>query len=320
MSPSRLSRVCTMMAIVCLLVGLASACGGSGGPTAPSPPAGGGNSGVLPPAGPGPGGSPFTPAGQTARVLAVADIGECGSPGVEQTARLVERSDGLVLLAGDLAYYQGSIADFVKCFDPTWGPFRPRWRPVPGNHEYETPGAAGYFQYFGSEAGPGRSYYSFRTGDWFVLMLDSNIAAGVGSPQFQFARSELQASTATCTMAVWHHPLYSSGPNGPSLFMRDMWRLLYDSNVDVVVSGHDHLYERFGKQDADGRSDAGGMRQFVAGTGGAQLYLFQRMSPNSQARISAHGVLRLTLNPTSYEWGFVDVTGATADAGSDSCH
>lgn len=241
--------------------------------------------------------------------------------GVQQAARIAEGIDGQLVLAGDLAYMHGSMQDYLKCFDPWWGNFRRRWRPSPGNHEYETPGAAGYFQYFGEAAGgSGRSFYSFRTGDWLVLMLDSNVAASRGSPQYEFVRQELTTTRLPCTMAVFHHPLFTSGPNGPNIFMRDIWGLMYDNDADVVVAGHDHLYERFGKQDVDGRSDARGLRQFIAGTGGARLYDFHRVSPNSQARVKAHGVLRLTLAPTGYQWAFVDATGATADSGSDSCH
>ena len=270
--------------------------------------------------------SPRTPVGpsppshppQTATLIAVGDIGECGSPAVAQTARLADGIEGEVVLAGDLAYAHGSMRNFIECFDPEWGANRRRWRPVPGNHEYETPFAAGYFQYFAEAAGIG--HYSFRAGDWFVLMLNSNVAAGPGSAQYEFVRSELAANRAPCTIAVWHHPLYSSGPNGPNPLMRDLWRLLQQNGVDVIVAAHDHLYERFGKQDADGRSDVAGIRQFVVGTGGAHLYNFQRVSANSQARISAHGVLRLTLNRSNYDWAFIDVTGSVADAGADGCH
>ena len=290
---------------------LSLGCGGSSGnPTAPTPPPGGG----PPP--------PRGPTGQTATLVAVGDTGLCGSPGVEQAAKLADAvTDGQVLLVGDLAYYQGTMQEFLKCFDPVWGTFRARWRPVPGNHEYDTPGAAGYFQYFGEAAShSGRSFYSFQAGDWLVVMLDSNIDVGPGSAQYAFVRSEVERHRDFCTLAVWHHPLYSSGPNGSIASMRDLWKLLYDHNAEIVVSGHDHLYERFGKQDGDGRSDARGLRQFVVGTGGANLYDFMRVTPNSQARIKSYGVLRLTLRPNGYDWAFIDSTGFTADAGSDSCH
>ena len=115
-------------------------------------------------------------------------------------------------------------------------------------------------------------------------------------------------------------PLFTSGPNGPNTYLRDLWTLLYDRGVDVIVNGHDHLYERFGKQDVDGRSDGRGIRQFIAGTGGAQLYDFMRITPNSQVRIKSHGVLRLTLSPSAYEWAFLDVAGGIPDSGADQCH
>jgi hypothetical protein len=135
-------------------------------------------------------------------VIAVGDIGWCGSTAIPLTARLIERNEGQLLLSGDLAYMHGSLTDFQRCFEPFYGQFRNRWRPVPGNHEYDTPNAAGYFQFFGSAAGPGgRGYYSFRTGDWLVLMLDSNLPTNTGSMQFEFVRAELQSNSNPCAMA-----------------------------------------------------------------------------------------------------------------------
>lgn len=255
---------------------------------------------------------------QTVNLIAVGDIGECGSPAVEQTARLVDGIDGHLVLAGDLAYMQGSMRNFLDCFDPSWGVHRRRWRPTPGNHEYVTPFAAGYFAYFGEIAGEG--FYAFRAGNWLVLMLNSNIDAGPSSAQYAFAQSEIMAHPTHCAMAVWHHPLFSSGQNGNNLMMRDLYDSLHRQGVDVIVAAHDHLYERFGKQNADGRSDGGGIRQFIVGTGGAQLYDFHRMAPNSQVRIRTHGVLRFTLNPTNYDWAFISTSGAIEDFGTDTCH
>jgi hypothetical protein len=255
------------------------------------------------------------------QVIAVGDIGMCSErTAVGRTAALVDQFPGQLLLAGDLAYMHGSMQNFEDCFEPLWGRFRSRWHPVPGNHEYETPGASGFRQYFGETGGVGRTFYSVRAGDWLVLMLDSSLPIRVGSEQYVFVQSTMQAYRPHCTMAVWHHPLFTSGPNGPNAFMRDMWRLLYDADADVVIAAHDHLYERFGKQDVDGRSDPRGLRQFIVGTGGARLYDFQRQEVNSQARHRAHGVLRLTLMPSSYQWSFVDVSGITLDSGADGCH
>jgi hypothetical protein len=265
---------------------------------------------------------PFTPTGAIATVLAVGDIGMCSERvNVERTAALVDGMEGLLLLAGDLAYMHGTFQEFMDCFDPAWGRFRNRWRPVPGYHEYETNRGAGYLQYFGAEAAPfGRMYYSFRAGDWLILMLDSNDSVGPASEQYAFVRSALAANGNPCAMAVWHHPLFSSGPNGPNTFMRDIWRLLYEHNADVVITAHDHLYERFGKQSADGRSDGRGLRQFIVGTGGATLSDFKRQEANSQVRHRSHGVLRLRLLTNGYSWEFIDVNGQRLDVSSDVCH
>jgi hypothetical protein len=260
------------------------------------------------------------------RVIAVGDIGMCTQrDAVERVAALVERLPGELILAGDLAYMQGSLQNFRDCFHPAWGRFNNRWRPVPGNHEYETRDAAGYRQYFGDMAGAvGRTYYAFRTGDWLMLMLDSNESMNPASPQYEFVRSTLQSTRPHCTMAVWHHPLFTSGPNGSQTFTREMWRLLYDNDADVVINGHDHLYERFGKQDPAGRSDVRGLRQFIVGTGGAQLYDFHRQEANQQARFKGYGVLALTLSTDRYQWEFLEAgpngTSIVRDSGADGCH
>lgn len=254
-------------------------------------------------------------------MLGVGDIGMCNRPAVGHTARLVAGLEGDLLLAGDIAYFQGTAANFRDCFNPEWGRFRDRWHATPGNHEYESPDAGPYFDYFGAAAGADRSgYYAFMAGDWLILMLNSNIAAGRGSAQWEFARQQLDAQRTPCTMAVWHHPLYSSGPNGNATFMRDMWSLLEASRVEVVLNGHDHLYERFARQRADGTPDpANGIRQFTAGTGGAELYNFVRAAPNSESRILQYGVIRFTLRPAIVEWAFLGIDGSVNDSGLDTC-
>lgn len=259
--------------------------------------------------------------GLTAVVLGVGDIGMCNRPGVAQTARLVAGLEGRLLLAGDIAYFQGSAANFRDCFNPEWGRFRGRWAAVPGNHEYETPGAAPFFDYFGGAAGADRTgYHSFMAGDWLILMLNSNIPAGRGTAQWEFVRQQLGAQRTPCTMAVWHHPLFSSGPNGNSTVMRDIWSLLETARAEVVLNGHDHLYERFARQLADGTVDeANGVRQFTAGTGGADLYNVVRTAPNSEARLMQFGVVRFTLKPAQVEWAFLGVDGSVNDPGLDTC-
>lgn len=254
-------------------------------------------------------------------MLGVGDIGMCGSPAVEQTARLVAGLEGDLILAGDIAYPQGTAVDFRDCFNPFWGQFRPRWHAVPGNHEYESANAAPFYTYFGSAAAPANvGYFSFMSGDWLILMLNSNIPATRGSPQWEFVRTELERQRTPCTMAVWHHPLFSSGPNGPSTFMRDMWELLETGRVEVVLSGHDHMYERFARQTAGGVPDpANGIRQFTVGTGGAELYNLARLSANSEERLIRHGVIRFTLRPAQVDWEFIGIDGLVGDRGLDTC-
>lgn len=297
-------------AAVALLV-IALACSSS-----PSGPTGGGGGGG------GTGGGGFS--GSTVTLLGAGDIGMCGSPGVAETARLVAGLEGDLLLAGDIAYFQGSATDFRDCFNPFWGQFRSRWHPAPGNHEYESPNAAPYFAYFGDAAGPaGLGYYSFNAGDWLILMLNSNIPATRGSPQWEFARAALEQQRTPCTMAVWHHPLFSSGPSGgttPGTSMRDMWALLEANRAEVILNGHDHLYERFARQTSTGAADpVNGIRQFTAGTGGAELYSFVRASANSEERITRFGVVRFILRPAQVDWEFLGVDGSVADRGLDTC-
>jgi hypothetical protein len=258
----------------------------------------------------------------TATLLAVGDVGWCGSPGLGLTSRLLQASSSPVLLLGDLAYPRGRMADFKNCFEPDYGRFKGRWRPVPGNHEYDEGHADAYFTFFGDAAGPGRrGYYSFKAAAWQVLMLNSAVPASTNSAQYLWAADELR-NPSRCTMAVWHHPFATSGPNGPNVFMRDMWRLLQDAGAEFVVSGHDHLYERFGPMDGAYQPDReNGIRQFIAGTGGATPYRASGRFPNSELVLETYGVMRFTLQPTHYEWEFVDaVRGAVADRGTSQCH
>jgi 3',5'-cyclic AMP phosphodiesterase CpdA len=284
---------------------------GSAAESAPAP--------TSPPTGTPPPAAPS--AGQTVSVTAVGDTGMCSErDAVQRTADLAARFSGPLLLLGDLAYDRGTYSEFMSCFDPAWGRFRGRWHPAPGNHEYLTAGAAGYLEYFASAATPqGRTFYSQRIGEWLVLMLDSNERAHPGSAQYEFVRSELSANRTTCTLAAWHHPLFSSGPNGANPYMRDLAALLTEHGAELFLAGHDHLYERSARQRADGRADTRGARHFVVGTGGARLYQAARRETNSELVVSSTGVLRLTLHPASYDWAFIDSAGTTLDMGSDQC-
>jgi len=244
------------------------------------------------------------------------------------TARLVAglRPD-VVAPLGDLQYERGELVNFASAFDPTWGRFKERLRPVPGNHEYFTPGASAYFAYFGSAAGPrGRGYYSYDVGTWHVVALNSNcnrLDCAPGSAQLRWLRADLAAHPRQCTLAYWHHPLFSSGFHGDYPNVGALWSTLQDAGADVVLAGHDHSYERFAPQDAAGNADPErGLAQFVVGSGGREHRPFQGVGRNSVVRdASTFGVLALTLRPGAFDWRFAAEPGATfEDAGSASCH
>ncbi|MFL5760314.1 MAG: metallophosphoesterase family protein, partial [Thermomicrobiales bacterium] len=209
--------------------------------------------------------------GPDAVLLAAGDIASCSSSGDEATANLLDGLKGTVATLGDNVYENGSVTDFANCYDPTWGRAKARTKPAPGNHDYNTPGAAGYFAYFGTAAGsPTTGYYSYDLGTWHVIVLNSNISMANGSAQENWLTSDLNAHPADCTLAYWHHPRYSSGAeHGSDPMSQAMWQDLYDAGAEIVLSGHDHDYERFAPMDASGAADqANGIREFVVGTGG----------------------------------------------------
>jgi hypothetical protein len=260
---------------------------------------------------------------EVAVIVGAGDIGECGrASGAEVTARLLDRIEGVVFTTGDNAYPSGRAQDFAACYEPTWGRHKPRTRPSPGNHDYEVPGAADYFQYFGENAGPGGlGYYRYRAGGWTIYSLNSNVPIGRASAQMQWLRQELQMDATLCSAAYFHHPPFSSGRHGDSPFMLALWRELHAAGVEVAIAGHEHSYERFAAMDGDGQADpARGVRLFIAGTGGAHLVPPVRVAPNSEVRTTQFGVLKLTLHGTRYEWAFLDANGGIADAGMDTCH
>lgn len=272
----------------------------------------------------------------TRYVIAAGDIATCGSGHQADTAALLDAlipptsrtSTYVVAALGDNAYETGTSQEYQDCYDPAWGRHKARTRPAPGNHEYFTPGATGYFGYFGALAGdPLRGYYSYGLGDWHVVVLNSNCAevggCQAGSPQEAWLRADLSAHDNPCVLAYWHHPRFNSGAvHGSAAFMRDLWQTLMDFGADIVLAGHEHLYERFAPKDADGALDPRGPRSFVVGTGGRSLYSFGAPLPGSEARDSStFGVLRLTLNAGSYSWQFVAAApGTFSDSGAAACH
>jgi acid phosphatase type 7 len=268
-----------------------------------------------------------TPARANAVLLAAGDIGKCtdvGERGPYLTADLLaRRPEATILALGDLAYGHGTAAEFANCYGPTWGRFKDRTRPVPGNHEYKTAGASGYFGYWGPQARPaGTSYYSFDLGGWHLVALDSSVDVSAGSAQARWLRSDLAGSAARCKLAFFHHPRFSSGKHGDSPEMGAIFEILYDARVSVALAGHDHDYERFAPLDPSGAVEPGrGVRQFVVGTGGAPLRALGTPRAGSEAQdAGTKGVLQLVLRADGYDWAFLPVDGASySDRGSGAC-
>jgi acid phosphatase type 7 len=261
-------------------------------------------------------------------LVGAGDIAGCDTTGDEQTAKLLDNISGTVFTLGDNVYNSGTAAQFANCYGPSWGRHKARTKPSVGNHEYLTSGASGYFGYFGSAAGdPKKGYYSYDKGSWHIVVLNSNCSpvggCAAGSAQERWLTADLANHPNKCTLAYFHAPLYSSGEHGSSAYVRPFWNALYQANADVVLSGHDHDYERFAPQDANGVADPErGIREFVVGTGGKSHYPFGTIRPNSQVRnANTYGVLKLTLHAGSYEWKFVPVAGKTfTDSGTTGCH
>jgi hypothetical protein len=296
---------------------------GSGAPSV-SPGASSGATPVAP--------SPATPAPSPSGdpvLVGAGDIASCGLDGDTQTAKLIEGVAGTVFTAGDNAYETGSAQEFGNCYDPTWGRFKDRTRPAAGNHDWGTPNAQGYRDYFGAAAvnDAGDTWYSYDLGTWHVIVLDANCAnvggCGADSKQGKWLAADLVAHPAFCTMAIWHQPRFSSGDehgNDPSV--GPFWDALHAAGADVVVNGHDHDYERFAPQDPQGRIDRQrGIREFVVGTGGASLRGFSKPVANSELRLSlGPGVIKFTLHAQSYDWQWIPAASQVTDSGSAPCH
>ena len=266
-----------------------------------------------------------TPAAADPVVTAAGDIAVERRPNVfqKQTAALVRRIDpNAALTLGDNQYPDGGLSDYRSSYDPTWGRFKAKTYPTPGNHEYGTPKARGYFRYFGRRSHPGHGgYYAFDVGRWHLLSLNSG-PGYMSARQLRWVKRNLRRDDARCELAYWHHPRWSSGAvHGSYKAMRRVWKILFRAGVDVVLNGHEHNYERFAPMRPSGRyAPQRGIREFVVGTGGAGTYPFGRPKRNSQRRISRYGVLKMTLSPHAYRWAFVRATGRVADRGRDRCH
>jgi hypothetical protein len=300
-------------------------------PAHTSPP---GTPGVPAPGTPTP---PSPPGSPVATLVGAGDIAQCGSGGpsaskAEASAKVLDQiprnSLTKVFTAGDNAYDVGSATQFNSCYDPTWGRHKDRTRPAPGNHEYGTSGAAGYFGYFGAAAGtPGQGWYSYDLGTWHVVVLNSNCSSiggcGNGSPQLNWLKADLSANSAACTVAMWHHPRFNSGAShGDNTDVIPLWDALYQNGAELILNGHEHVYERFAPQRSNGtRDDAFGLRQITVGTGGANPVGWNTIEVNSERRGTPNGVLNLTLRAGGYDWNFLPVAGQSfSDSGAGACH
>ncbi len=268
--------------------------------------------------------------------MGAGDIADCTSVGAdggahgEATAKLIDRMpEAFVFTAGDNAYFLGNAADYRDCYKPRWGRFLSRTYPSPGNHEYDngTNGVA-YFDFFAGRpiSDRGIGAYSYTLGNWHIISLNSNVDVGAGSEQLRWLASDLDANshslTAKCTLAYWHHPLFTSGPSaGSNGMMKATWDVLYKYGVDVVVNGHDHLYERFLPQDPTAIRGPAGITEYIVGTGGAPLYDFGPTAPNSAIKFRTYGVVYFTLRDVGWDSVFVEAgSEARLDFSTSLCH
>lgn len=266
-------------------------------------------------------------------IVGAGDISSCSSTHDSDTAAqvsavLVANSSATAFTAGDNVYPSGSTQSFANCYDPSWGIFKTRTRPAPGNHDYyQIPDAAPYFAYFGANAGPaGLGWYRYESGTWRIYALNSECGTGSTcfATQLAWLKADLAAEPHHCVLAMWHRPVFSTGPHGSSPRMAQVFQLLYDNGADIVIAGHDHGYQRFAPANPSGSPDAAnGIREFVAGTGGAELYSWKTDSGLLEVRgNTSFGVLRLDLAEGGYSWDFESVPGSTgfSDTGSGECH
>jgi hypothetical protein len=274
-------------------------------------------------------------AAETVDLLLAGDIAECELPGAAETASLLDNLTGRILALGDLAYPGGSARDFRKCYEPTWGRHKDRTWPLPGNHDYGTARGADYYTYWGPRAGEReKGYYGFDYGSWRVIALNSNLRRETQKAQQQWLAAELDATRARCILAAWHHPIFSTGHHGYNNHMLPEYRLLHAAGATVVVTAHDHNYERFAPLDPKGEySFANGLHNFVVGTGGGELRQRPFRDPLSVVasprpgelqsqffQAMNHGVLRLRLGEDGFAWEFLPApSGPPLDQGEAKC-
>jgi hypothetical protein len=255
-------------------------------------------------------------------VLAAGDIADCALDGRLLTAELLEREAGAILAIGDLVYPNGRARDFAACYGPSWGRFRDRTYPVPGNRDYATDHGRPYYAWWGAGARSPTGYYSFDLGPWHLVALNSNLAGAEDAAQRRWLAEDLRGSAARCKLAFFHHTIYSSGFHGATARLTPLLRILYEGRVTLALTGHDHHYERFAAMNVDGEIEPGrGIRFFVVGTGGAQLHPAIFGVRGSEMRhAGSWGVLKLTLHQAGYDWSFLAAGGSQfQDSGHGDC-
>ncbi len=258
-------------------------------------------------------------------VVAVAGDGAGGDKNEMAATDMISDWDpNLVLYLGDV-YDRGSPSEFDNWYgnpNSLFGRFRDITDPVIGNHEYQTPKAAGYFSYWNSIP----HYYSFDAGGWHFIALDSTTEFDQTSPgteQYRWLLQDLAANKSVCTLVFLHHPFYSVGEHGNSPQLSDLWPLLVSTGVDLVLSGHDHSYQRWQPLGSDGNPDPKGTTQFVVGTGGHSIRNDVRTDSSLVVDVdtpsAGYGALRLSLTPSSAVYEFLNIKGDTLDTGTVNC-
>jgi acid phosphatase type 7 len=263
---------------------------------------------------------PISATAQTTSVIiaGAGDISSCSNNNDYKTAQLLGQiAPSFVFVTGDNAYDSGSSAQYTNCYHPTWGKYKNITKPVPGNVEYKTSGASGYFNYFGVP-----KYYAYNAGAWRIYALNSEIDTSSTSAQVQWLKNDLAANPKKCVLAYWHRPRWSSGVHGSDSKVQSLWKVLYDGKAELVINGHDHSYERFAMMNANGQAAITGLREIVVGTGGSGHTGFGAILSTSRVRnANTYGVLRLILRSDGYDWKFIPISGQTfSDRGGTDCH
>jgi hypothetical protein len=255
---------------------------------------------------------------------AAGDVAECGGGPPEKsaaarTAQMIPL-DAVVFVVGDTTYPHADRPTLEACYTPTWGPFLARTYAVPGNHDYVAGSPHDFLDYFGART-PHRTWFRAQVGDWWVIGLDSNISGPSLDEQQAWLEAQLNAieGDGRCVLAMWHHPVFSTGLHrGDGRRMLPAWAALEKAGADLVLNGHEHFYESFERKNASGKNDPTGLREIIAGTGGAGLY-DRSIFPGAKSYARVHGLLELHLEKDHYQYAFRTLDGHTRDAGAAQC-